>query len=483
MHSATFPSLTVLMVDDEEHLLISFDTVLRSSGINNIIACRDSREVMSIFARHQIGIMLLDLFMPHMSGEDVLNRVCCDFPEVPVIIITGVDSIESAVRCIKSGAFDYLVKPVEESRLLTSIKRAIDFRELQRENIALKAHIFSNKLNHPEAFSKIVTANETMHSILQYAEAIADSPMPILITGETGTGKELLAEAVHTISSCKGDLVKVNIAGLDDAMFTDTLFGHTKSAFTGAYQARGGLVDRASGGTLFLDEIGDLKPSSQVKLLRLLQNREYYPMGADQPKFTDARIIVSANRNLTKLVQTEMFRKDLYYRLQTHHLHIPALRERMDDVKILVEHFLEEASRALGKKKPTAPEELYMLLCTYHFPGNVRELQSIVFDAVSKHESKTLSTASFKKYLYEKDSLKITDAKPFQFKKTSCFSECQRLPFLKESEESLISEALKRSKGNQNIAARLLGISRQSLNRRLKAGSSKLEDSWKGETT
>ncbi len=477
MHSATFPSLPVLMVDDEEHLLISFDTVLRGSGINNIIACQDSREVMSILSRHQIGVMLLDLFMPHVSGEDVLTMVGRDFPEVPVIIITGVDSIETAVRCIKSGAFDYIVKPVEESRLFTSIKRAVDFRELQRENVALKAHIVSNKLNHPEAFAKTVTANETMHSILRYAEVIADSPMPVLITGETGTGKELLAEAVHTISSCKGDLVKVNVAGLDDTMFTDTLFGHTKGAFTGADQARGGLVERASGGTLFLDEIGDLRPSSQVKLLRLLQNREYYPMGADQPKFTDARIIVSANRNLKKLVRTGKFRKDLYYRLQTHHLHVPALRERMDDVTILVEHFLEEASKVLGKKKPTAPEELYTLLCTYHFPGNIRELQSMVFDAVSKHESKKLSTASFKEYIYEKDLSNKADAKPFQFKKTSYFTEFQRLPFLKEAEENLISEALKRSKGNQSIAARLLGISRQSLNRRLKTKSSKLGDS------
>ena len=473
LHASTYPSFPVLMVDDEKHLLIGFDTVLRGSGINNIISCQDSREVMPIIAGRPIEVMLLDLFMPHFTGEDILAAVCLDFPEVPVIVITGVDDVETAVRCIKTGAFDYMVKPVEEARLLTSVKRAIEFRELQRENLALKAHIVSARFDYPEAFSKIVTVNESMHAVLRYAQAIAGSPMPMLITGETGTGKELLAEAIHTLSLRRGDLVKVNIAGIDDLVFADTLFGHTKGAFTGAHQARGGLVERADGGTLFLDEIGDLNFSSQIKLLRLMQNREYYPLGADQPKFSDARIVVATNSDLSELIQSGKLRQDLYYRLQTHHIHIPPLRERLDDIKILMEHFLKEASKTLGKKKPTVPEELHTLLGTYHFPGNLRELQSMVFDAVSRHASRKLSTASFNKYICEKDpskiTAKITDAKQLQSNKVFDFSEWPKLPFLKEAEENLIAEALKRSKGNQNIAARLLGISRQALNRRLKA--------------
>jgi transcriptional regulator with PAS, ATPase and Fis domain len=267
----------------------------------------------------------------------------------------------------------------------------------------------------------------------------------------------------------------VNVAGIDDFAFADTLFGHTKGAYTGAHQARGGLVERASAGTLFLDEIGDLNFSSQIKLLRLMQNREYYPIGADQPKFSDACIIVATNSDLGERTQSGKLRQDLYYRLQTHHIHIPPLRERIDDIKILVEHFLKEAAGALNKKKPTAPEELYTMLCTYHFPGNIRELQSMVFDAVSRHESRKLSTVSFNNYICEKNPskipAKITDAKQLQPTKVFNFSEWPQLPFLKEAEEGLIVEALKRSQGNQNIAARLLGISRQALNRRLKAKS------------
>ena len=356
MQPTEFPSLPILMVDDEKHLLIGFDTVLRTNGITNILLCHDSREVATILSRHPIGVMLLDLMMPHVSGEEILDRVSRDFPEIPILIITGVDEIDTAVKCVRSGAFDYMVKPVEEGRLVTSVRRAIEFRELQRENQSLKTRIVSRQLDHPDAFSGVVTINEAMHGLFQYAEAIADSPMPILATGETGTGKELLVNAIHSLSHCKGELVKVNIAGLDDLMFTDTLFGHRKGAFTGAHNTRPGLIERASGGTLFLDEIGDLSPSSQVKLLRLLQDREYYPVGADLPQFTDARIIAATSLSLQDLFQSNTFRKDLYYRLQTHHLHLPPLRERIEDIRVLLPHFLEKASRELGKKPPTPPK-------------------------------------------------------------------------------------------------------------------------------
>lgn len=471
MHSVEFPSLPLLMVDDEQHLLVSFDTVLRTSGINNIILCQDSGEVMSVLSRQQVSVMLLDLLMPGLSGEEVLSMVVRDFPDIPIIVVTGVDEVETAVKCIKSGAFDYLVKPVEEGRLVTSVKRAVDFRELQRENISLKTRILSNKLEQPEAFTNIITGNERMYSVFRYAEAIADSPMPLLITGETGVGKELLVEAIHSMSTCKGDLVRVNVGGLDDNMFTDTLFGHRKGAFTGAHQARRGLVERASGGTLFLDEIGNLSPPSQIKLLRLLQDREYYAIGADDPEFTNARIIVATNLEPEKLHQSDTFRKDLYYRLQTHHLHVPPLRERLDDVRILVDHFLEEASQALGRKRPTVPEELVTLLCTYHFPGNIRELQSMVYDAVSKHTSRMLSMDTFKTYISARNLSNESVSEKFEPKTSSCFSEFRNLPTLKGAEESLISEAIKRCKGKQSIAARLLGISRQALNRRLKTKS------------
>jgi len=471
LQSDKYPTLPVLIVDDEQHLLIGFDTVLRASGINNIILCNDSREVKSILSEHQIGVILLDLLMSHISGAEILSTAARDYPEIPVIVITGLDQIEIAIRCIKSGAFDYMVKPVAEGRLITTVKRAVDFRELQHENILLKTRILSTKLDHPKAFENIITENKTMEAMFKYTEAIADSPMPVLITGETGVGKELLVDTIHLIGTCKADLVKVNVSGLDDNMFSDALFGHKKGAFTGAQEKRSGLVKKASGGTLFLDEIGDLSPSSQVKLLRLIQNREYYAVGSDETEFTDARIIVATSLDLKALQQSDTFRKDLYFRLQAHHIHIPPLRERLDDMRILVDHFLEKASRVLGKKRPTAPDELYILLSTYYFPGNIRELESMIHDAVSKHKTRKLSMDTFKTYMSEKNLSEKPDTKEFEPKSSSSFSKYQSLPTLKKAEEGLISEALERAKGNQSIAARLLGISRQSLNRRLKTKS------------
>ncbi len=469
MQSPEFPSLPVLMVDDEEHLLISFDTLLRTNGINNIILCQDSREVAAALSQNQIGIMLLDLIMPHVSGEEVLSMVSRDYPEIPVVITTGVNEIDTAVRCVKGGAFDYMVKPVEEGRLITSVNRAIDFMNLQRENISLKTRILSRKIEHPEAFSEIVTANETMHGLFQYTEAIANSSMPILITGETGVGKELFVDAIHSLSGRKGKLVKVNIAGLDDNIFTDTLFGHLKGAFTDAHKARAGLVEHASGGTLLLDEIGDLSPPSQVKLLRLLQDREYYRVGSDNPEFTDARVIAATNLSFKDLHRSDTFRKDLLYRLQTHHLHIPPFRERIEDISILLPHFLDRSSRELEKKAPTPPVELYTLLSTYHFPGNIREFQSMVYEAVSKHGSGKLAMNTFTSYMDERRLSNEPDAKEVEPKPDFNFSESGPIPTLKDAEERLIVEAIRRSKGNQSIAARQLGISRQALNRRLKS--------------
>ena len=204
----------------------------------------------------------------------------------------------------------------------------------------LKTRVLQGKVDQPEAFSEIITVSSRMDSIFQYIEAVAASPRPVLITGETGVGKELIARVVHKLSNRPGAFTPVNVAGLDDNVFTDTLFGHRKGAFTDAREARGGLLEQASGGTLFLDEIGDLSPASQVKLLRLLQEGEYLPLGSDVAKRSDARIVVATNQDLENLLSAKKFRKDLYYRLCDHHIRIPPLRDRLEDLPVLVEHFL-----------------------------------------------------------------------------------------------------------------------------------------------
>lgn len=469
MNPSTYPQAPVLIIDDETHALKSLEMTLRSSGINNILACRSSQEVLPLISDQEIEIILLDLWMPHTSGEELLARFAQEIPHIPVIIITGVDEVETAVKCMKTGAFDYLVKPVERSRLITTVIRSIETRELQRENILLRNGILASKLESPESFSEIITKNARMISIFHYIEAIARTLQPVLITGETGVGKELIARAISRLSNRKGMFIPVNVAGLDDNLFADALFGHKKGAFTDANEARSGLIEKASGGTLFMDEIGDLSQPSQLKLLRLLQDREYFPLGSDALKRTDARIIVSTNQDVNSMLHSGKLRKDLYFRLKTHHIHIPPLRERRDDLPALLEYFLQESSLKLGKKKPAYPAELLALLNTYSFPGNIRELRALVYDALSTHKSGILSMESFKLSLgFEQYQLPSHDrVVPGKDNLPIVFPE--HLPTLREIEQMLISEALSRSQGNQSISARLLGISRQALNRRLRA--------------
>jgi DNA-binding NtrC family response regulator len=462
------PRLPVMLVDDEAQALDSFELALRSANVNNFLRCQDSREVIPLLAGQDIEVMLLDLRMPHLSGEELLPEITRDFPHVPVIVITGADDVETAVKCMRAGAFDYIVKPVERSRLVASVKRALELRELQRQNQLLRAHVLSDELADPEPFAEIITTSKMMRSIFQYIEAVANSPQPVLITGETGVGKELVARAIHKVSGRQGAFIAINVAGLDDNVFADTLFGHRKGAFTGADQTRNGMVEKAEEGTLFLDEIGDLSPASQVKILRFLQDGEFLPIGSDVAKRSSARIVVATNQELETLQDSGKFRKDLYFRLRIHHIHIPPLRDRKEDLLPLLDHFLEKASKALGKKKPTPPSELIILLGAYHFPGNIRELESIVFDAVSKHVSGKLSMAVFKSYISKQQPALQPDSVGLPVDDTTPMSFSEKLPTLKQAEQLLIAEAMKRSDNNQAIAAMHLGISRQALNRRLR---------------
>ncbi|MBU2511339.1 sigma-54 dependent transcriptional regulator [bacterium] len=455
----------IIIVDDEDSILLSMDTTLRMAGFNNIITCNDSRRVMELISKHHAEVILLDLKMPHLSGQELLETITEDYPEIPVIIFTGTMDVDTAVHCMKKGAFYYLVKPVEAERLVTTVKKASEFRELQRENSSLKNYLFNEELKNSDAFRDIITNNRNMFSVFRYIDSIARSSQVVLITGETGVGKELVAKTIHTLSGRSGPFVTVNVAGLDDNVFSDTLFGHAKGAFTGADQLRKGLVEQASGGTLLLDEIGDLSLSSQVKLLRLLQEGEYRSVGMDNTKKCNTRIITSTNESLNALQKVGRFRKDLLYRLRIHHVRVPALRERLDDIPLLLEYFLEQAANSFKIQKPSAPKELVDLLQTFSFPGNIRELRSIIFDAVSNHKSGILSMSGIKKYIERQRN--STDVQ------VSSDNTCQivfpaNLPTIEVANQELVKEAMRRSKGNQSMAASLLGISQQAVNKRLK---------------
>jgi len=456
-------ALPILLVDDETQILRSTALALRTAGIANVVTLSDSREVMPYLADNPVGAALLDLNMPHIGGEGLLEQISQSHPEIPVMIMTAANEIEMAVRCMRMGAADYLVKPVEKTRLISAIHRAVENRSLRDEIDQLRDGLLSRSLRNPDAFRHIISENDAMQDLFCYIEAISRTSQPVLITGETGTGKELFARAVHLASGRTGEFIAVTVSGLDDTTFSDTLFGHKKGAFTGAESKREGLIASAQNGTLFLDEIGDLSIPSQVKLLRLLQEREYYPLGEDQPRISNARIVVATNVDLRKAIEKGDFRQDLFFRLKPHHIRIPPLRERIDDIPALVEKFCERAAAELHISPPVVPVALYQLLNTYDFPGNVRELEGMVFDAVARQKGATLALHSFRNAMGIDAGIEPVSTG----KNAVDYAADDRLPTLKEAEEALVQAALKKADGNQGVAANLLGITRQALNKRL----------------
>ncbi|MEO0442230.1 MAG: sigma-54 dependent transcriptional regulator [Pseudomonadota bacterium] len=464
MKQSLYPEFCVLLVDDEPSYLRSLRLLLERKGtINNIICCEDSRQVMDTLASHHVGVVLLDITMPYLSGLDLLDMINEEYPEVAVIIISGLNNAGSAVTALKAGAFDYFVKTTEDDRLVEGVKRTVLMQQMRRENSSLQQRMLSDQLETPDLFEGFISRNKTINAIFHYIESLSNSIQPVLITGESGTGKELIARACHNVSGRSGSLVTVSVAGLDDDMFADTLFGHQLGAFTGASKERKGLIDQAADGTLFLDEIGDLSKQSQVKLLRLLQEGEYYPLGGDLPKRSKARIIAATHQHLENRLQDGSFRKDLYYRLCTHRIKLPPLRARKEDIALLLDHFIVSAAKELGKSVPTYPPELPVLLANYSFPGNVRELKSMIYDAVSRHRARLLSMDVFREVIDEDLKKPIT----LQEAVVSFHPELS-LPSLTEMDQYLIEEAMKRAGQNQSLAARMLGISQPALSKRLK---------------
>jgi DNA-binding NtrC family response regulator len=449
-------------------LLRSASLLLRAAGITSVLTLDDSRLVLSRLAADPIGVVVLDLTMPHLSGQTLLEQITINYPTVHAIVMTATHDLETAVQCMQAGAIDYLVKPVDKHRLVSSVRRALELCALRREVDSPTEPLCRDPSPPHQAFAEMVTQHPTMQALFRYVEAIARSPQPVLITGETGTGKELMARAVHRLAAPRGDFVAVNVAGLDDQMFSDTLFGHTRGAFTGADRPREGLITRAEDGTLFLDEIGDLAPTSQVKLLRLLQEGAYYPLGADRPRQSRARVVVATNRDVVQDMHAGTFRTDLYYRLRAHHVQIPPLRARRDDLPLLVTHGLAKAAAALHKPVPTPPLALYQLLNTYAFPGNIRELEAMVFDAVARHQGGNLALQAFKDAMEAGRRLFAGQPGATPVPPSQGAWDAAPLPTLQEAENALIAAALRHADGNQGVAASLLGLSRQALNKRLR---------------
>ncbi len=455
----------ILIVEDDEQTANLFRYILKKNGFENVVTINDGIKINDILAKNNISLILLDLALPSISGRKLLPEIRHRYPNIEIIVITGTNSVPVAVECIKAGAFDYLTKPVEKIKFINTIKRALQLHRIKTENEKLKNNYFRNTVYNSEAFSHIVTNDPKMKSIFIYIESISTSNEPVLITGETGVGKELIADAINHLSGRKGEYIKVNVSGLDDTIFTDTLFGHLKGSFTNAIERREGLVEKARKGTLFLDEIADLDLSSQIKLLRFLENGEYFPIGSDNVRKTDVRIICATNKNLKHLVEEGKFRNDLYYRLFTHEINIPPLRERKNDIPILTDYYITIASKDLSRKIAEISPGVYDLLSSYNFPGNIRELRAIIYNAVSQCKSGKLRETSFKNLLKETQIKEEYSIREYDKVKTFIFQ--NSFPTIKEAIDILVNEAIKRS-SNQIQAARLLGISPAALSKRLK---------------
>ncbi len=462
----------VLIVDDDNAVITAERRLLEGGGVAPVLAFTDASAAVRALADYPFALVLLDVRMPGLSGLDALAAIRSARPEATVAMVSGVTELDTALECIRRGAADYLVKPVEPVRLLRFVKNALEQLQLRASYRVVRSGLVGEGPL-PE-LPGLRTANPKLRTIYGYCASIAPLRAPLLIRGETGTGKDVLARAVHAASGRSGPFVSVNAGGLDDALFSDALFGHRRGAYTGAGEAREGLVAKARGGTLFLDEIGDLESASQVKLLRLIENNEYLPLGSDDPRSAEARIILATHQDLRLLMGDSRFRKDLYYRISTYEVELPPLRERPEDIPELFERFLEEARAEQGGTFDFAESSLDLLL-EYDFPGNIRELRAFAQRAATRaiaSASRRVDTS----VLLEEGALAAAAARFERVRhggKGSGLEDVLEslpspLPDLSAWQGLLIREALRRSGGNISMAARSIGQSPQALHQRLR---------------
>lgn len=458
---------TIMIVDDEKQITDSYALFLKREGIADSLIFNDPREFITALDSAVPSAVFLDLQMPYYSGEDLLEIVKSKHPNASVLIITGNNDVESAVRCIRKGAMDYIVKPLDKDRFSAAYNSAVNAYLMRTEIDALRKAMSADKESIDSSFCGITTGSAKMKELFRYVEAVAKSSFPVLVNGETGTGKELFAQAVHKCSGRKGEFIAVNVSGLDDTMFTDTLFGHVKGAFTGADKIRKGLLAAAEGGTLLLDEIGDLNETAQIKLLRLLQEKVYMPLGSDHNIRCNVRIVAATNADLTAKVRQGAFRQDLLYRLTTHSITIPPLRDRADDIPALAEIFYQQALGEMGINKFSGISPVIISsIRKYRFPGNVRQLQALMADMAAVFSGREMTNKEVAGFLKEHG---IHAETAHQAASEICeFVFSGTFPTLKDMEQYLVDTAVKKSGGNISTAARMLGITRQALHKRLR---------------
>ncbi len=441
-------AVTVLVVDDEPSNIESLEKIFLRDGMR-VLSAPDARHALELVRTHRVNVVLTDLMMPGTTGLELLRAVRQVAPDVEVVLMTAYGSVEAAVSAMREGAYDFVEKPLKRLSIIKSVRKAAEKQKLVAENKSLKDEI--KRLAHRE----IVGSSSALRRVIDVATQAAPSQATVLILGESGTGKELLARYIHERSGrARGPFVAVNCAAIPETILESELFGHERGAFTGATARKDGRFARASGGTLFLDEIGELSLAVQVKLLRVLQEGEYEPLGGHTQK-ADVRVVAATNRDIVAEVSAGRFREDLYYRLNVIAVVAPPLRARREDIPLLVDHFLGKYCAKNGRPRLQPTRGAMDRLMDYAWPGNVRELENVIERSVVLTRSETLSEGDLPEH--------VSAAEP---------SASSHLTFeigtpLEEIELRVIRETLRRTRGDKSVAAQLLGISTRTIYRKL----------------
>jgi DNA-binding NtrC family response regulator len=455
------PQERMLIVEDEPDLAQVFAEVLTMEGYD-VSAAVDGETAMQMISDNTYHLALIDLYLPKADGFQVLAHLQRVSSSTSAIVMTGHGSIESAVEAMKKGAVDYITKPVTFDQLRIVVKKALDVQRLQQENRFLRQQLKSKY-----RFENIVGTSWAMHQVFQLIEKVADAESTVLVLGESGTGKELVARAIHFNSHrAEKPLIPVNCGAIPESLLESELFGHERGAFTGAARTRMGRFELAHGGTIFLDEVGDMSPALQVKLLRVLQEHTFERVGGTKSIRVDVRILAATNRNLEDSIARGEFREDLYYRLSVIPLTLPPLRERKEDIPLLLQHFMDQFNRMRNRTLQGFSSTALPMLIHYHWPGNVRELENLVDRLVVLKGQGIIEPED----LPEKMRLAWTHAPAASVLEIPEQGFCLDIA-VREFERELISRALQKADGVKNKAAQLLGIKRTTLIEKLKRHS------------
>ncbi len=441
---------TILLVEDDRNTREGVSRLLRSKY--DITLAEDGLRGKNILDRNDYDIVITDIRMPGADGMDILKKTQEKDPPPPCILITAYGSIETAVEAIKAGAYDFISKPINLERLEQVIERALEAKNLKEENITLR-----KQLNKTYGLENIIGKSKKMSELFDMVRQIAPAKSTVLITGESGTGKELIAQSIHQLSGRKGAFVPVHCAALPAALLESELFGHEKGAFTGATELRAGRFETAGGGTIFLDEIGEIDQSVQVKLLRVIETKTFERVGGSIPITSDVRIVAATNKNLPEMVQKGEFREDLFYRLNVLNVELPPLRERKDDLPLLINSFIGQFSEENGKLLDGITDTAMSLLYAYDWPGNIRELRNCIERMVVLCRGNILDTIDIPVNIRNI----ISPDSPRSFIQTTDTLN------IETNEKRLVLQALQETNGNKTLAAEKLGISRRTLHRKL----------------